>query len=246
MSTKDPFFLDSKKPIEPCDKNVFTEDSILTQINKSDKKIDNSTNLIGFYKRIIADYLHNATKYKDIEVKTAFNSSKEEDYGNPIVTVRRERLASNNIGIMGSKQKIVDTMPQAIPAFEKSFPDMNMTDSVSYNDLLSLSLTVSVFGQHIAEVEAIAQKIFQILFAMSFDALKETFTFILNVSPPVLGPVSPYKKFDTVYSADISWEVTLKESSILFMKKNLIKYAKILVRENLEENVILNLEREIE
>ncbi len=244
MGTKEPFFLDGSKPKESCNKNEFSGESILTQINESDKKLDNSTNIIGFYRRMIRDFLHDATKYKDIEVKAAFNATKEEDFANPVVTINRERLASNNLGIIGDKKNIHDALPDAIPGYEKQFPDMLMAESNVYSDHLTISASIQVFGQHSAEVEAISQKIFQLLFAMSFDALRETFPFIVTVAPPVLGPVQPLKKFDTIYSASLSLEITITESSILFMKKNLIKYAKVLVRENLEENVILNFEPE--
>ena len=224
------------QPKQPC-----TQDELKTGIfwaDKEDKQLLTPTNIVGYYMRMIKSYLLDSDKYLNVEVKPALNRELNEDFGNPVIVVKRDVLAPMNMGIMGDKKSLPKFMPSAIPGFEEKYPDASLADSKVYSDLVTMGIHINVYGTTSAEIEAIGNILHPLIMATSYDALKYPFPFIQYVNPPVMSPVNVVEKHDDVYMLNIAWEVTYRDDTVLLIKKNVLKYATIIVRDESIENVI--------
>ena len=129
-------------------------------------------------------------------------------------------------------------MPSAIPNFEEEYPEASLADSKMYSDLISMGIHINIYGSTSAEVEAIGNILHPLIMATSYDALKYPFPFIQYVNPPVMSPVDVVEKHDDVYMLNIGWQVTYRDDTVLLIKKNVLKYATIIVRDEPIENII--------
>jgi hypothetical protein len=223
-------------PKQPCQ-----QDSLKPGIfwaDEEETKLLTPTNIVGYYLRMIQAYLNDSGKYSNVSVKPAINKELNEDFGNPIVVVKRDVLAPMNIGVRGDKKPLTSAMQQAIPTFEEEYPEASLEDSKVYSDLINMGIHINVYGASSAEVEAIGNIIHPLIMATSYDALKHPFPFIQYVNPPVMSPVDVVEKHDDVYMLNLSWEVTYRDDTVLLIKKNVLKYATIIVRDEPIENII--------
>lgn len=227
--------------LEDFPKQACTQDELKTGIFWADeeaKQLLTPTNIVGYYMRMIKSYLLDSETYKDVDVKPALNKELNEDFGNPLVVVKRGTLAPMNMGVMGDKKSLTEFMPSAIPSFEENYPDASLPDSKVYSDLVTMGIHINVYGTTSAEIEAIGNILHPLIMATSYDALKYPFPFIQYVNPPVMSPVDVVEKHDDVYMLNIGWEVTYRDDTVLLIKKNVLKYATIIVRDEPIENVI--------
>jgi len=213
-------------------KDVFWAD-------KERVEFETPSNIVGYYLRMIKDFLGESDEYKKVSVKPAINKNFNEDFGNPVVTVKRDTVSPMNLGVMGNKTDIASAMPEAIPNFEVDFPDASLDESVVYSDLVTIGIHLNIYSSSLAEVEAIANLIYPLITATSYDALKYPFPFIKYVNPPTLSPVDVVEKYDDVYMANIAWSLTYKDDTVLLIRKNVIKYARITVEDGSNKNVTL-------
>jgi hypothetical protein len=94
-----------------------------------------------------------------------------------------------------------------------------------------------VYGYTHAETERISILLYNLLFAASYNTFAETFKFITGISPPSVSPVTVSEKHSEVYTSNISWIVTYADDAILLIRKNVIKYATIMLRESEEDRI---------
>ena len=206
--------------------------------DEENKKLLSPTNIVGYYLRMVASFLSENEVYKKTIVKPAINKELNEDFGEPIVVVKRDTLTPGNIGIMGNKEKLTSAMPSAIPNFNENYPEASVEDSVMYSDFMSMGVHLTIYGTSSAEVEGIGNTIFPLIMATSYDALKYPFPFIIYVNPPTMSPVDIMEKHDDLYMLTIAWNITYRDDTVLLIKKNVIKYATVIVRDEPIENVI--------
>lgn len=206
-----------------------------------EERVDFETpsNIVGYYLRMIKAFLQDSDNYKDVSVKPSINKNFNEDFGNPVVVVKRDVVSPMNLGIMGNKNKLTSVMPEAIPGFEVDFPEASLDESVVYSDLVTIGIHANIYSSTLAEVEAIANLIYPLITATSYDALKYPFPFIKYVNPPTLSPVDVVEKHDDVYMANIAWTITYKDDTVLLIRKNVIKYARITVEDESNKNITL-------
>jgi len=216
---------------EELEEGVFWADS-------EDKQLLTPTNIVGYYQRMVKSFLNSTEKYQDTEVKPAFNKEANEDFGNPFVVVQRDSLSAQNLGVNGNKTKLPQALPAGIANFGEKYPEASVEDSVMYSDLINMGVHLNIYGNSSAEVEAIANTVFPLIMATSYDALKLPFPFIQYVTPPSMSPVNTMEKHTDVYVVALSWNITYRDDTVLLIKKNVLKYATITVREELEERVI--------
>ena len=231
-----PEVLLSDSPKQSCD-----QDSLHPGIfwaDEEEKQLLTPTNIVGYYLRMIQAYLNDSGKYDNIAVKPAINKELNEDFGNPIVVVKRDMLAPMNLGLMGDKKALTKGMPSAIPDFEEKYPEASLEDSKMYSDLITMGIHINIYGTTSAEVEAIGNILHPLIMATSYDALKYPFPFIKYVNPPTMSPVDVVERHDDVYMLNIEWNVTYKDDTVLLIKKNVLKYATIIVRDEPIQNVI--------
>ena len=188
--------------------------------------------------RMISSFLSETERYNRVEVKPALNKELIEDFGEPLIVVKRDVLSAQNLGVLGNKTKLPQAMPAAIPGFESKYPDASLNDSVMYSDLMTMGIHINIYGNTSAEVESIGNVVFPLIMATSYDALKHPFPFIQYVNPPSMMPVEVVEKHSEVYMVTLSWNIIYRDDTVLLIKKNVIKYATIVVREELEERVI--------
>lgn len=210
--------------------------------DEEEKRLLTPTNIVGYYLRMIKAYLEDSGKYAHVSVKPAINKELNEDFGNPIVVVKRDTLSPMNLGVMGDKKNLESAMPSAIPDFEENYPDASLKDSKVYSDLISMGVHINVYGATSAEVEAIGNILHPLIMATSYDALRYPFPFISYVTPPTMSPVDVMEKHNEIYMLNIAWGITYRDDTVLLIKKNVLKYATIIVRDEPIENVIYRFE----
>ena len=220
---------DSRYPKDQmCDE--LLHDKTFWSINEEKAKLLTPTNIAGYYLRMVDSYIHSFDELSRTSVKPAINKELEEDFSDPIIVVQRGELAPHNVGIMNS-----DRLPETgiIPQeqFEESYPEANYYESNRYSEFVTMGMAITIYGQTLAEVEKIGVLLYNLLLAASYDALGKTFDFIIGINPPTLSPVGATEKHSEIYSAQISWSVEYKDDAILLIRKNVIKYATIMLRE---------------
>ncbi len=227
--------------VSDIDKQSCSQDRLKPGIfwaDQEEKQLLTPTNIVGYYMRMISAYLKDSDSYSSVVVKPAINKELNEDFGNPIVVVKRDMLNPMNIGVMGDKKSLPSYMPEAIPGFEAEYPDASINDSKVYSDLISMGIHVNIYATNSAEVEAIGNILHPLIMATSYDALKYPFPFIQYVNPPAMSPVDVVERHDDVYMLNLSWQITYRDDTVLLIKKNVLKYATIIVRDGPIENVI--------
>lgn len=206
--------------------------------DSENKQLLTPTNIVGYYLRMIKSYLSATEKYHKVDVKPALNKELNEDFGDPFIVIKRDILSAQNLGVNGNKTKLPEALPDGIANFGENYPEASLADSVMYSDLMTMGVHLNIYGTTSAEVEAIGNVIFPLVMATSYDALKNPFPFIQYVNPPTMMPVEVVEKHSEVYTLTISWSIIYRDDTVLLIKKNVIKYATIVVREELEERVI--------
>ena len=146
--------------------------------DEEEKQLQTPTNIVGYYLRMIQSYLIDSKRYKNVVVKPAINKELNEDFGNPVVIVKRDVLSPYNLGIMGDKKRLMESMPSAIPNFNRDYPEASLEDSKVYTDLMRMGIHINIYGATSAEVEAIGNILHPLIMATSYDALKLPFPFI--------------------------------------------------------------------
>jgi hypothetical protein len=215
-----------------CDE--ILHDKTFWSINSDESSLLTSTNISGYYLRMIRSYISSFDELSKVSVKPAINKELEEDFSEPIITVQRGTLTPMNVGIMNG-ELLSDTGIMDVGTFSEKYPEANFYESTRNSELVSMSMTATVYGLTVAEVEKICVLVYNLLLAASYDAMKKTFDFVIGVNPPTLSPVAVTEKHSEVYSAQISWQVDYKDDAILLIRKNVIKYATIMLRESEEE-----------
>ena len=235
-----PEILVSDEPKQSCGQSSIKPG--IFWADEEEKQLLTPTNIVGYYLRMIKAYLEDSEKYSHIAVKPSINKDMNEDFGNPIVTVKRDVLAPMNIGVMGDKKKLSSYMPSAIPDFEEKYKEASFEDSKVYSDLISMGIHLNIYGTSSAEVEAVGNILHPLIMATSYDALKCPFPFIQYVNPPTMSPVDVMEKHSEIYMLNIAWQITYRDDTVLLIKKNVLKYATITVRDEPIENVIYRFE----
>ncbi len=204
--------------------------------NEERTKLYTSTNIAGYYLRMVKSYIASFDEFKKVTVKPAINKELEEKFADPIVVVQRGVLAPNNIGIMNNER--IENIP-GIDAgtFNEKHPDANYYESKMYSEMVKMDMSIDVYGYTTAEVEKIAVNIYNLILAASYDVLAGSFKFIIGGNPPTLSPVSVMEKHSEVYTAQIGWQLEYKDDAILLIRKNVIKYATIILREEMEDRI---------
>jgi len=210
------------------------EEKTFWSINIEEAELKNATNIVGYYMRMIRSYLSSFSGLENIQVKPAINKNLAEDYGGPVVVVQRGQLSPANVGILNSN-RLSETGMISSENFEAMYPEASFEDSRVTTELMNMMVTVTVFGMSHAETERISMLVFNLIHATSYDILKKTFGFIVSVNPPIVSQVGVEEKHSEIYSCQLAWSVDYKDDSVLLIRKNLIKYATIMVREQ-DEN----------
>lgn len=213
---------------QACDE--ILHDKTFWSINSEEAQLLTPTNISGYYLRMIKSYIGSFEDMSRVSVKPAINKELEEDFSDPIVTIQRGELAPYNVGIMNSS-KLENSGIIDIGKFENSYPEANFYESEVHSELARMTMNVTIYGSAMAEVEKIGILVYNLLLAASYDALKKTFDFIIGISPPTLSPVAVMEKHSEIFTAQISWTVEYKDDAILLIRKNVIKYATIMLRE---------------
>ncbi len=212
--------------------------------DEEEKQLLTPTNIVGYYLRMIQAYLNDSDKYSHIIVKPSINNDMNEDFGNPIVVVKRDVLAPMNIGIMGDKKPLDTYIPSAIPDFSKEYPEAILSESKVYSDFISMGIHLNIYGTTSAEVEAVGNILHPLIMATSYDALRYPFPFVQSTTPPSMSPVDVMEKHSDIYMLNIGWNVTYRDDTVLLIKKNVIKYATIIVRDEPIENITLRFDED--
>ncbi len=220
--------------VQGCD--GILHDKTFWSINKEETSLLTSTNISGYYLRMIRSYISSFDNLSDVEVKPAINKELEEDFSNPIVVVQRGELSPHNVGIMNI-DKLENIGVISAESFEDKYPDANFYESNRYSEFVNMGMSVTIYGMTTAEVEKISVLLYNLLLAASYDALTQTFEFIIGVNPPTLSPVGAVEKHSEIYSSQIAWQIEYKDDAILLIRKNVIKYATIMLRESEEDRI---------
>lgn len=220
------------KPFTSCNESLL--DDTFWSINEEEASLSTPTNITGYYMRMIEGYIKSFDDLSEILVKPAINKELEEDFADPVIVIQRGELTPSNVGIMNSESfDKSGIMPQGI--FNEKHPDANFYDSTVHSEMVTMGLNISIYGLTTAEVEKISILLYNLLLAASYDVLRDSFEFILAINPPVLSPVGVSEKHSEIYTAQINWSLVYKDDAILLIRKNVIKYATIIVREKMEE-----------
>ena len=216
-----------------CEPQIFDE---TFWANSEKTSLYTSTNIVGYYLRMIKSYIESFDDFKNITVKPAADKEIEENYSDPIIVVSRGVVTPHNVGIM-NENRLPSIPGIPLEGFSGTLSDVNPEESKAYSDILTMEVSVRVYAPKSAEVERIANAVFYLLMAASYNVMSKTFRFILGTNPPTLSPVSVTEKHSEVYTAQISWSLDYKNDAIVLIRKNLIKYATITVREGDAERV---------
>jgi hypothetical protein len=205
-------------------------------VNADQSELETATNISGYYLRMIESYLHSFSELSKVSVKSAINKELEEDFSDPVVVVQRGQLTPHNIGVMNSNM-LSDSGITTFDDFSNAHPQANYYDSKIYTELMSMTLTATIYGSTYAEVEKIGILAYNLLMASSYDAMVPTFKFIVGINPPTLSPVGVTEKHSEIYTASIEWSLEYRDDAILLIRKNVIKYATIMLRESEEDRI---------
>jgi len=196
------------------------------------KDISTSINMLGFFERLIDKSLKDILPTSNYAIKPAFNKESPEDLGNPVITIRKTSLEAQDFGIFGDKSG-VSNMNASI-----NTGDFSLADSYSVGDLITMYVSISVFGFNLAEVSKIQEAIFDILFASSYGTLSEAISCIKYVKPPVASEVMAQERNMETYVGGITFSVEYLDRAYLLARKNLVNIARIIVNENDSKDTI--------
>ena len=222
-------FDEKYRPIQgACDPKIFDE---TFWANEEKSELYNATNIVGYYLRMIKAYIKSFDDLQDVTVKPAADKEMEENYSSPSIVISRGVLSPHNVGIM-NKGGIAEIPGIPMEPFGNSHPDISYNDSKAYSDILNMVISVRVYAMTSAEAEKISILLFHLLIAASYDVLSRSFNFLIGINPPTLSQIVVEEKHSEVYSAKIEWSLDYRNDAIVMIRKNLIKYATITVREN--------------
>jgi hypothetical protein len=232
-------FMISDIPKQGCSEELPDK---LFWIDQEDKVLETPMNIVGYFLRMTQKYLQDSETYSKVQVNPSINDEYFETFGDPLVTIKRGLLQPSNLPMPGFKEPLTKEMPEAIPGLEEKFPEANILESNQYKDLIHMQIQANVYASTLAECESIGNLLHQLYFANSYDVLRVPFPFIQNVEPPIMTETNVMDKHDDVYFLTIQWGLSYWDESILLIKKNVIKYATIIVRDEPIENVIYRAE----
>jgi hypothetical protein len=216
---------------EPLPEQVFWMD-------EEGKQLSSPSSIIGYLIRMTQAYLAASDTYKKVQVKPSINDEYFENFGDPLVTIRRGQVQPENLGIMGGKTPLPKTFPDGIPGFDDKYPNANFLDSNKYTDLVQMVVMVNLYAATLAECENIGFMLYRLFMASGADVLKGPFPFIQFATFPTMTPTEVMEKHDDIYMLSLQWAISYWDDSIVLVRKNVIKYATIIVRDEPVENVI--------
>jgi len=211
---------------------IFLKDNVPDIGDSKNKDILTSINMLGFFERLIDKSLKDIIPNSNYAIKPAFNKESPEDLGNPVITIRKTSLEAQDFGIFGDKTRMSNS---SIGIESNAF---SAEDSYSVGDLITMYVSISIYGFNLAEVSKIQEAIFDILFASSYGTLSEALSCIKYVKPPVLTEVMTQERNMETYVGGVTFSVDYFDRAYLLARKNLIKMAKIIVNEKDSENII--------
>jgi len=238
-----PGFMVTDTPKQGCHENIADK---LFWIDEENKELSSPSNIIGYLLRMTQKFFEDSDQYSKVKVKPSINDEYFENFGDPVVTIRRGQLQPENLGVNGSKSPLTEAFPQGIPEFEEKFPDANINESSMYKDLLDMGVLVNLYALTLAECEAIGFLLHRLFMATSYDVLKIPFPFIQYSTPPVMTATEVMEKHDDIYMLSLQWSISYWDETVVLVKKNVIKYATIIVRDEPVENVIYRYNNEKE
>lgn len=216
---------------EQLDEGVFWANSERT-------KLSTPTNIAGYYLRMIKSYILSFDELSKIAVKPSINKELEEKFAEPIIVVQRGVLQPHNVGIMNNNR--LENVPSiGLNEFQEKQPEANYYESKMYSEFVNMGMEVDIYGYTPAEVEKISVLVYNLILAASYDVLAGSFKFIIGGTPPTLSPVGITEKHSEVYTSQIAWSIDYKDDSILLIRKNVIKYATIIAREDTTERRVV-------
>jgi len=198
-----------------------------------DGDIYTPTNITGMYRRIISGYLA-GTNYSKTKVLPALNKEQSPDHGDSLIVVKRGSLSDSGLGIKGKSER-VGILPAGLPGADR----FSGADSKSMTHLQNLSVDCTVYGENLAEIEAIGYIVYKLILAYSNDILSKYTPGIKNVTSPTLSEAVPSKKHTNRFECYINFNVSYIDETILLMSENMIKYLNITVSEDSSVNTVI-------
>ena len=232
--TQDTFIVTGKR------KQDFHEDipDPLFLVDGEDAKLSSPSNIIGYLLRMTEAFLKDNPQYNKTKVKPSINDEFFEDFGDPVVTIRRGQLQPVNLGINGGKTPLPTVLPEMVPELENKFPDANILDSNMYMDFVQMGVLVNLYASTLSECENIGFSLYNLFMAASYDVLRIPFPFIQYSTPPTMTQTEVMEKHDDIYMLSFQWTIMYWDESVVLVKKNLLKYATITVKDDPMEQTI--------
>jgi len=200
--------------------------------------IKNPTNIMGYYKIAIREFLSDMknkdSSFGEATVVPAYNENVYKTHSIPVIVIQKGGIRPSLEGINGGKEQLHNDVPLGIPSDSYS-----PRDSSSYTSIDSMNLRVGIYGGSSAEVDRIAYAVYSLLKALSHDVLQDLDSCIVRVEPPELSGVSVAEKYTDKFYAEINWSIQFQVSSIILSPQKFIRLIKLEVSENDSSNTIV-------
>jgi len=220
------FIVDESNKKTPSTLNV----DILPEISDFDKDFETPKNLIGYYVNLFKNFF-NEKNMETVQVNVSYQEEFIPNNTTPLILISRGTITPSLSATPG------DTF-QLTPVGEINVNGVNPNETKSGIFLLEQDMEIKIYSSNRAELEKISYMIYLLLLSCTDDVLSMVFDKIVRVSEPVMSQIIPYPKQSDYYFTQIQWKISYKECNILLFKEKLIKYNRLIMRENESKRIL--------
>lgn len=198
------------------------------------KDISTPVNILGLIKALIDEYIKNETVYNNTMVVSSMNKDSDVKHNHPVISVGRGNIMPNPPRAPGDIENGSGlNLPPPAPGVKVS-----EHDSKVLTHFQTMNVEIAVYGASTAEVENLAFIVYKIILSISDNILSGYYDSIKFISEVMLTQVVNSKKYTDKYESYINFNVSFVDKTALIVAQNMIKYIRIVVKEDDSRNVV--------